>query len=53
LELHRDWQSFDHYFGTYPVAKNDDKLEEAALYMERNRNIVKSIASFPYIVKST
>jgi hypothetical protein len=30
-----------------------DKLEEAALYIERNRNIVKSIASFPYIVKSS
>jgi hypothetical protein len=26
-----------------------DKLEEAALYIERNRKIVKSIASFPYI----
>jgi len=30
-----------------------DKLEEAALYIERNRNIVKSIASFPYIVRSS
>ena len=30
-----------------------DKLEEAALYIERNRKLVKSIASFPYIVKSS
>jgi hypothetical protein len=30
-----------------------DKLEEAAIYMERNRKVVKSIASFPYIVKSS
>jgi hypothetical protein len=30
-----------------------DKLEEAAVYMERNRKIVKSISSFPYIVKSS
>ena len=30
-----------------------DKLDQAALYIERNRNIVKSIASFPYIVKSS
>jgi transposase len=29
------------------------KLEEAALYIERNPSIVKSIASFPYIVKSS
>ena len=28
------------------------KLEEAALYIERNLAIVKSIASFPYIAKS-
>jgi hypothetical protein len=28
------------------------KLEEAALYIERNPTIVKSITSFPYIVKS-
>jgi len=30
-----------------------DKLEEAALYMERNPKLVKSITSFPYIVKSS
>ena len=30
-----------------------DKLVEAALYIERNRELVKSIASFPYIVKSS
>ena len=30
-----------------------DKLEEAAIYMERNRKLVKSIASFPYIVRSS
>jgi hypothetical protein len=29
-----------------------DKLEEAALYIERNPEIVKSLTSFPYIVKS-
>ena len=29
-----------------------DKLEEATLYMERNPKLVKSITSFPYIVKS-
>jgi hypothetical protein len=29
------------------------KLEEAALYMERNPKLVKSITSFPYIVKSS
>ena len=29
-----------------------DKLEEAALYIERNPKLVKSITSFPYIVKS-
>ena len=29
------------------------KLEEAALYIERNPSIVKSIASFPYTVKSS
>jgi hypothetical protein len=28
------------------------KLEEAALYIERNPSIVKSITSFPYIAKS-
>src|SRR6516162_9026875 len=29
-----------------------DKLEEAALYIERNPKMVKSITSFPYIVRS-
>jgi hypothetical protein len=29
------------------------ELEEAALYMERNPSSVKSLASFPYIVKSS
>jgi len=29
------------------------KLEEAALYMERNPKLVKSITSFPYIVRSS
>src|SRR5207247_1937444 len=29
-----------------------DRLEQAYLYIERNPRIVKSIASFPYIVKS-
>ena len=30
-----------------------DKLEEAVLYIERNRKVVQSIASFPYIVNAT
>ena len=29
------------------------KLEEAALYIERNPKLVKSITSFPYIIKSS
>ena len=29
-----------------------DRLEQAYLYIERNPRIVKSIASFPYNVKS-
>jgi hypothetical protein len=28
------------------------KLKEAALYIERNPAIVKSITSFPYIIRS-
>jgi hypothetical protein len=28
------------------------KLEESVLYIQRNPKIVKSITSFPYIVKS-
>ena len=30
-----------------------NKLEEAALYIERNPKLVKSITSFPYILKSS
>ena len=43
-------------FKNYALKSMDavyDKLEEAALYIERNRKIVKSIASFPYIVRSS
>ena len=43
-------------FKNYALKSMDavyDKLEEAALYIERNRKVVKSIASFPYIVKSS
>ena len=43
-------------FKNYALKSMDavyDKLEEAAIYIERNRKIVKSIASFPYIVKSS
>ena len=43
-------------FKNYALKSMDavyDKLEEAALYIERNRKLVKSIASFPYIVKSS
>jgi transposase len=43
-------------FKNYALKSMDavyDKLEEAALYIERNPKIVKSIASFPYIVKSS
>ena len=43
-------------FKNYALKSMDavyDKLEEAALYIERNRALVKSIASFPYIVKSS
>jgi hypothetical protein len=29
-----------------------DKLQEAALYLERNPKIVQSITAFPYIAKS-
>ena len=41
-------------FKNYALKSMDavyDKLEEAALYIERNPKIVRSIASFPYIVK--
>ena len=43
-------------FKNYALKSMDavyDKLEEAAFYIERNRKAVKSIASFPYIVKSS
>jgi hypothetical protein len=42
-------------FKNYALKSMDevcDKLEEAALYIERNPKMVKSIASFPYIVGS-
>jgi hypothetical protein len=29
-----------------------DKLDEAVFYIERNPKLVKSITSFPYIVRS-
>ena len=29
-----------------------NKLEEAALYIQRNPKMIKSITSFPYIVRS-
>jgi len=43
-------------FKNYALKSMDevcDKLVEAALYIERNPEIVKSITSFPYIVKSS
>ena len=43
-------------FKNYALKSMDavyDKLVEGALYIERNRKLVKSIASFPYIVKSS
>jgi hypothetical protein len=43
-------------FKNYALKSMDavyDKLEEAALYIERNRKLAKSIASFPYIVRSS
>jgi hypothetical protein len=42
-------------FKNYALKSMEDvyaKLEEAALYIERNPSIVKSITSFPYIAKS-
>jgi hypothetical protein len=42
-------------FKNYALKSMDkvcDKLEEAALYIERNPKMVKSITSFPYIVRS-
>ena len=42
-------------FKNYALKSMDevnDKLDEAALYLERNPKLVKSITSFPYIAKS-
>ena len=42
-------------FKNYALKSMDavhEKLKEAALYIERNPQIVKSITSFPYIAKS-
>ena len=42
-------------FKNYALKSMDDvyaKLEEAALYIERNPALVKSITSFPYIARS-
>jgi transposase len=42
-------------FKNYALKSMDElyaKLEEAALYLERKPAVVKSITSFPYIVKS-
>jgi transposase len=42
-------------FKNYALKSMEDvyaKLEQAALYIERNPAIVKSITSFPYIIKS-
>ena len=42
-------------FKNYALKSMDEvygKLEEAALYIQRNPKIVKSITSFPYIAKS-
>lgn len=34
------------------IAAVRNKLQRAILYIERNPNLVKSIASFPYIIRS-
>jgi hypothetical protein len=42
-------------FKNYALKSMDkvyDKLQEAALYLERNPKIVQSITAFPYIAKS-
>jgi transposase len=42
-------------FKNYALKSMDkvcDKLKEAALYIERNQKMVKSITSFPYMVRS-
>ena len=49
-------RSREKLFNNYALKSMDpvyDKLVEGALYIERNRKLVKSIASFPYIVKSS
>ena len=43
------------FFKNYALKSMDEvyaKLEDAALYIERNPALVQSIASFPYITKS-
>ena len=42
-------------FKNYALKSMDEvyaKLEDAALYIERNPDLVKSITSFPYIARS-
>jgi DDE superfamily endonuclease len=42
-------------FKNYALKSMDDvnaELDEAAFYIERNRTLVRSITSFPYIAKS-
>ena len=39
-------------FKNYALKSMDEVYEEAALYIQRNPKIVKSITSFPYIAKS-
>src|SRR5258706_401408 len=42
-------------FKTYALKSMEEvyaKLEDAALYIERNPDLVKSITSFPYIARS-
>jgi putative transposase len=43
------------FFNNYALKSMDEvyaKLEDAALYIERNLALVKAITSFPYITKS-
>ena len=42
-------------FGNYALKSMDEldaKIDEAVLYIENNPALVKSITSFPYIVRS-
>jgi hypothetical protein len=42
-------------FKSYALKYMDEvysRLEEAALYIERNLAVVKSITTFPYVIKS-